>query len=55
VRITLTDTPAIEIESLSKAYGKLVAVNWLDLRVYAKQVHGFLGPNSAGKTITLLG
>lgn len=55
MRITLTDTPAIEIESLSKAYGKLVAVNWLDLRVYAKQVHGFLGPNSAGKTITLLG
>jgi len=55
VRITLTDIPAIEIESLSKAYGKLVAVNRLDLRVDAKEVHGFLWPNSAGKTTTLLG
>ena len=55
MRITLTDTPAIDIESLSKAYGKLVAVNRLDLRVDATQVHGFLGPNSAGKTTTLLG
>ena len=53
--ITLTDTSAIEIESLSKAYGKLVAVNRLDLRVDPKQVYGFLGPNSAGKTTTLLG
>lgn len=53
--ITLTDTPAIEIESLSKAYGKLVAANRLDVRVDARQVHGFLGTNSAGKTITFLG
>lgn len=53
MRIILTDTPAIEIESLTKAYGKLVAVDRLDLRVDAKQVHGFLGPNGAGKTTTI--
>ena len=49
----MTSVPAVEIESLTKAYGRLIAVDRLNLRVEAKQVHGFLGPNGAGKTTTI--
>jgi len=47
------DEPAIDIQNLTKSYGKLVAVNKLSLKVEPKQVHGFLGPNGAGKTTTI--
>ena len=49
----MTGSPAIEIENVTKAYGRLVAVDRLNLKVEAKQVHGFLGPNGAGKTTTI--
>ena len=48
----------IEIESLTKRYGDLTAVNDLTFEVDAGEVFGFLGPNGAGKTTairTLLG
>jgi ABC-2 type transport system ATP-binding protein len=49
---------AIEIESLSKTYGKrkgaqVRAVQDLSFAVPAGQVFGFLGPNGAGKTTTI--
>jgi len=43
----------IETTSLTKKYGRLVAVNKLDLKVKADTIHGFLGPNGAGKTTTI--
>ena len=43
----------IELESVTKRYGKTVALDGFDLRVEAGQVHGFLGPNGAGKTTTM--
>ncbi|MGB2896910.1 MAG: ATP-binding cassette domain-containing protein, partial [Anaerolineales bacterium] len=50
-------TPAIEIRSLSKTFGKgkktVKAVIDLDLEVQARQVFGFLGPNGAGKSTTI--
>ena len=50
-------TPAIEIRSLSKTFGKgkknVEAVIGLDLEVQAGQVFGFLGPNGAGKSTTI--
>lgn len=49
----MPSVPAIELESLTKSYGSLVAVDHLNLEVSAKQVHGFLGPNGAGKTTTI--
>ena len=49
----MPSVPAIELESLTKSYGNLVAVDHLNLEVDAKQVHGFLGPNGAGKTTTI--
>lgn len=38
---------------LTKAFGKLVAVDSLDLKVKVGAIHGFVGPNGAGKTTTM--
>jgi ABC-2 type transport system ATP-binding protein len=43
----------IEIASLSKRYGKTLAVDDLSFSVDAGKITGFLGPNGAGKTTTL--
>lgn len=43
----------IEINSLSKNYGALCAVNSISLRVAAGEIFGFLGMNGAGKTTTI--
>jgi len=46
-------TNIIKINKLSKHYGKLVAVNELDLSIEKGNVFGILGPNGSGKTTTL--
>ncbi len=38
---------------LTKKFGKLTAVNQLDLTVHGGEVFGMLGPNGSGKTTTL--
>lgn len=43
-------TDAILAEGLTKVYGKLTAVDHVDMRVAAGGVFGLLGPNGAGKT-----
>jgi len=43
----------IRTESLTKRYGRLLALDRLTLEVRAGEVLGFLGPNGAGKTTTL--
>jgi ABC-2 type transport system ATP-binding protein len=43
----------IEVESLSKRFGKTQAVAGLSFRVEPGTVTGFLGPNGAGKSTTL--
>ena len=48
-----TTTPVIEIDQLSKAYGKIQAVKDLSIRVEQGEIFGFLGPNGAGKTTTI--
>ena len=45
--------PALKTNALSKAYGKRLAVDRLDLEVDAGELFGFLGPNGAGKTTTI--
>ena len=45
--------PAIEAHRLTKAYGRQVAVDQIDLRVEPGQVFGYLGSNGAGKTTTI--
>jgi ABC-2 type transport system ATP-binding protein len=44
---------AIETEGLSKSYGRLQAVQSVDLRVRPGEIYGFLGLNGAGKTTTI--
>jgi len=44
---------AIRAEGLTKAFGKVRALDGLELSVRAGEVHGFLGPNGAGKTTTI--
>ncbi len=43
----------IEIDQVTRKYGKKVAVSDLSLRVEAGEVFAFLGPNGAGKTTTI--
>lgn len=44
---------AIETKNLSKRYGKLNAVNDLNLAIPPGTLYGFIGPNGAGKTTTI--
>jgi ABC-2 type transport system ATP-binding protein len=48
-----TDTPVIQIRGLTRRYGKLDAVNGLDLSVRPGRCYGFFGRNGAGKTTTI--
>jgi len=45
--------PAVETHALHKRYGRIVALESLDLRVERGEVFGLLGPNGAGKTTTV--
>src|SRR5437660_3299672 len=45
--------PAIVTQDLTRAFGKKVAVNHLNLRVERGEFFGFLGPNGAGKSTTI--
>jgi len=44
---------AITIDSLTKSFGSVCALDGLTFTVGSGEVHGFLGPNGAGKTTTL--
>jgi len=43
----------IEVEGLTKSYGRFQALKGVDLMVERGQVHGFLGPNGAGKSTAI--
>jgi len=51
--MTMSDAAAIDITALRKSFGAATALDGLDLRVAAGEVHGFLGPNGSGKTTTI--
>jgi ABC-2 type transport system ATP-binding protein len=43
----------IEVQHLTKRYGRVTAVNDVSFRVESGEILGFLGPNGAGKTTTM--
>ncbi len=43
----------IEARGLTKHYGRIAAVEGVDLTVHAGDIYGFLGPNGAGKTTAM--
>ena len=45
--------PAIDITNVTKTYGRVTAVENLDLTVKQGEIYGFLGPNGAGKSTTI--
>lgn len=44
---------AISCRQLVKSFGSTRALDGLDLEVASGEVHGFLGPNGSGKTVTM--
>lgn len=45
--------PAVRLSGVSKRYGDVTAVDYLDLEVRRGEVLGLLGPNGSGKSTTL--
>ena len=45
--------PAIEVNSVSRQFGSLLAVDDLSFQVNQGEIFGLLGPNGAGKTTTI--
>ena len=43
----------IDVQNLTKRYGRTTAVNGVSFRVEKGEILGFLGPNGAGKTTTM--
>lgn len=43
----------LEIQNLTKKYGKLLALDNLNLHIGKGEIFGFVGPNGAGKTTTM--
>ncbi len=46
-------TAAIRTQGLTKRFGRVVALDGLDLEVQPGEIFGFLGPNGAGKSTTI--
>src|SRR5207302_6819111 len=44
---------AISVSGLRKSFGRVRALDGLDLSVETGEVHGFLGPNGSGKSTTI--
>jgi ABC-2 type transport system ATP-binding protein len=47
------DAPPVRARGLVKRYGRITAVDHVDLTVSRGDVYGYLGPNGAGKTTSL--
>ncbi len=46
----MSEQIAVEVDSVTKVFGDIKALNGVTLRVRRGEIYGFLGPNGAGKT-----
>lgn len=51
--VTTHPPPVIEVDNLTKVFGRFTAVDHLTFRVQKGEIFGFLGPNGAGKSTTI--
>jgi ABC-2 type transport system ATP-binding protein len=51
--VTAAETPALQVEHLTKRFGDRTAFEDVSFTVAHGEVFGFLGPNGAGKTTTV--
>lgn len=49
----MSDELVLQIESLSKSYGEVTAVDHISFSIKAGEIIGLLGPNGAGKSTTI--
>src|SRR5690606_953307 len=54
LREAVTMSAVIEARGLTKRYGRITAVDGIDLEIRRGEVFGLLGPNGSGKTTTIL-
>jgi ABC-2 type transport system ATP-binding protein len=48
-----SESPVIEVQELTKRFGRFTAVDRLSFKVSQGEIFGFLGPNGAGKSTTI--
>jgi ABC-2 type transport system ATP-binding protein len=51
--MTASSVSAVELRSVVKRYGEILAVDNVDLSIKSAEVFGLLGPNGSGKSTTL--
>ena len=44
------DRPILDIRGVSKAFGGVAAIEWIDLDIHPGEIVGLIGPNGSGKT-----
>lgn len=49
----MTEDTIIDVQGLTKIFGKKTVVNGLDMRIRRGEIFGFLGPNGSGKTTSI--